>query len=287
MSLSEHLRRQSGVISHPQAVSAGLSASAIRRRVAGGQWVRLHPRVYLAADRYCSDEARVHAAVLWAGAGAVVHGPTAAWWHGLRESPPAAVELTLPRTRSLPPRAGVQVRRRDLAEVDVVRRRGLAVTAVALTVLEAAVALGSGGSAFLDRALQRTVPFAALSTAHSRNLGCAGSVIAGRLLAAAADRADSAAERLLITLLRSAGLTGWVRSYPELGYRIDVAFPAARLAIEVDGWAWHCDAERFRADRARQNALVNAGWRVLRFTWHDLTARPDRVVAEIRAALAR
>jgi hypothetical protein len=55
------------------------------------------------------------------------------------------------------------------------------------------------------------------------------------------------------------------------------------LAIEVDGWAWHHDVERFRRDRQRQNALVLAGWTVLRFTWHDLTQRPGEVVAEIRS----
>ncbi len=72
----------------------------------------------------------------------------------------------------------------------------------------------------------------------------------------------------------------------SLGYEIDVAFPARRLAVEVDGWAWHSGVDRFRWDRQRQNALVNAGWRVLRFTWHDFTARPEAVIAEIRAALA-
>ncbi len=44
-------------------------------------------------------------------------------------------------------------------------------------------------------------------------------------------------------------------------------------------------ADRFVADRRRQNALVNARWTVLRFTWHDLDARPDDVLNEIRVAL--
>ncbi len=70
-----------------------------------------------------------------------------------------------------------------------------------------------------------------------------------------------------------------------VAYRIDLAFPASRLAVEVDGWAWHVDAARFRADRRKGNAITRAGWDLLRFTWHDLTHRPDYVVAEIRAAL--
>jgi len=58
------------------------------------------------------------------------------------------------------------------------------------------------------------------------------------------------------------------------------------LAVEIDGWAWHMGVDRFRADRHKGNALVRARWDLLRFTWHDLTNRPDYVVAEIRAALA-
>ncbi|HEX2308075.1 MAG TPA: hypothetical protein VHI14_07145 [Jatrophihabitantaceae bacterium] len=36
---------------------------------------------------------------------------------------------------------------------------------------------------------------------------------------------------------------------------------------------------RFESDRLRQNELVAAGWRVLRFTWRMLYDDPDRVLA--------
>jgi len=106
---------------------------------------------------------------------------------------------------------------------------------------------------------------------------------AGELITAAADRADSAAERLLVGILRDAGITGWELGHPAGPYRIDLAFPAARVAIEVDGWAWHVDAERFRADRREGDVLTRAGWDLLRFTWHDLNGRPHQVLPEIRA----
>lgn len=163
---------------------------------------------------------------------------------------------------------------------------GLWVTAVPLTVLESAVELGGVGSRLLDRALQRRIQFEDLCRAHRRNLGRGGSPAARRLLRAACDRAASEAERMAIGLLRDAGLTGWVLGYRVGGYEVDLAFPAHRIAIEIDGWAWHSDAERFRRDRQRQNALVLAGWTVLRFTWHDLNNRPAAVVDEIRRALA-
>lgn len=65
-----------------------------------------------------------------------------------------------------------------------------------------------------------------------------------------------------------------------------MAFPDAKVAIEVDGWAFHSDAEVFVSDRNRQNAISLLGWKVLRFTWFDLTVNPQRVLAEIKHALS-
>lgn len=280
------LRRQSGVISRAQALAAGISSDQLDRRLATGRWLLVHPRVYLAADRELTDEARVRAAGLWASEPATVCGLAAAWWHQLWPDAPSIVELTVPVCRCLNPRPGIRVRRRDLAEADRVGTRGLWVTDVPLTVLEAAVALGSRGSELVDRALRRRVRFDALHRAYSRNLGRRGSSDAAKLLAAAADRAASAAERKAIALLRAAHLTGWLPHYHLAGYELDLAFPQHQVAIEVDGWAWHHDFKAFQNDRQRQNALVLAGWTVLRFTWHDLIQRPDHVIGEIRAALA-
>ena len=69
--------------------------------------------------------------------------------------------------------------------------------------------------------------------------------------------------------------------HPFGPWRIDLAFPEQKVAVEVDGWAWHVDADRFRADRRKQNAFVRAGWDPLRFTWQDLDRRPVAVLDEI------
>ncbi|HTF54981.1 MAG TPA: DUF559 domain-containing protein [Pseudonocardia sp.] len=232
-----------------------------------------------------SDTGRVWAAALWAMPRAAVTGLTAAWWHGLVADCPDEVEVTVARNRQPGGRPGVRVRRRDLADADLVLSQFLLVSDVPLTVLEAAVQLDADGPEFLDRALQRLVRFEALSRAHHRNLGRHGSPAAAALLGAAADGAASLAERRLVGLLRARGLTGWRLGYAVSGYLLDLAFPAARVAVEVDGWAWHSTADRFRADRRRQNALILAGWTVLRFTWDDLVHRPDAVLAQIYAAL--
>ena len=285
MSLERLLERQAGVVTLAQAASCGMSPDTVRRRVRDGRWATVHPRVHLVGGHRLTGEARLWAAWLWAGERATVSGPAAAFRHGMLRDPSDVVDLLLPSNlhrRSLP---GIRLHRHDLAPVDRAGVGGLEVTAKPLTALETALALPDG-STFLDRALQRHVRFPALYRAYCRHLGRKGWGRARHLLVAAADRADSAAERLLVGILRDGGVTGWVLGHPFERWRIDLAFPRQKVAVEVDGWAWHVDAERFRADRRKQNALVRAGWDPLRFTWHDLDGRPAAVLAEIRETLA-
>src|SRR5580765_2218127 len=287
MSLPDLLARQAGVLTVGQAVGCGLSAATVHHRARIGEWRRLYPRVYLVGGHRLSDEARVRAAWLWAGGRpAAVTGPAAAYWHGMLDAAPEIVEVTVGRHRNAGPQQGIRLRRRDLANADLVGIRGLWLADRPLAALETAVAL-KDGSTFLDRALQRHVRLPAVYRAYCRNLGSVGSPTAARLLSTAADGAESAAERLLVELLRTAGITGWTLAFPFGPYTIDLAFRAARLAVEVDGWAWHVDAGRFRNDRRKGNAITQAGWSLLRFTWHDLNGEPARVIADIRRALAQ
>jgi very-short-patch-repair endonuclease len=279
------LTRQAGVITAAQAVAGGMTMRTVQRRVRSGAWTRLHPGVYLVGGHRLTDEARIRAAWLWAGESALVTGPGAAFWHRMLDRVPRDVEITVPRHTHLRPQPGVVLRRRDVWPVDRVVDRHVALSAEPLTALEVAVALPDG-SVFLDRALQKHVRFPTLYRAYCRNMGRHGSSEAGRLIMAAADRADSAAERLLVKLLRQAGIGGWVLGYPFGPYRIDLAFPARKLAIEVDGWAWHVDVERFRNDRRKGNAINRAKWDLLRFTWHDLDGDGPKTVAEIADTLA-
>jgi very-short-patch-repair endonuclease len=278
------IARQDGLITTVQAVQHGLDESVLRRRARDQAWSRVAPRVYLAAGHRLTARARIRAAGLWGGEHSTICGPAAAWWQGMLATAPTETAVTVPRRLGLRGYPGVRIRRRDLADLDRVHLDGIWCAAAPLAVLETAIAL-SDGSAFLDRALQMHVRFDQLYQAYCRNVGAYGATRIGALLTAAADRADSAAERRLIAVLRGAGLTGWERAVSFERWTIDLAFPEAKLAIEVDGWAYHSDVERFRADRSKGNALVRAGWKLLRFTWHDLINRPRYVVAEIRAAL--
>jgi very-short-patch-repair endonuclease len=241
--------------------------------------------VYFVDDRPFTDAARIRAAVWGYGPRAAASGLAAAWWHGVTKFAPETVEVTVPRNSHGRCHTGSRVRRRDLKTTDVVERRGLQVTGMELTVVEATVRRG-GGAKLMDSALQRHVELPPLWTAHLRNKGRYGSPAARRLLRAADDGAQSEAERLLIRLLKSAGITGWKANYPVAGYKVDVGFSACKVALEADGLAFHSDSDDFHNDRVRQNAITLSGWKVLRFTWLDLTQYPQRVIAEISHAIS-
>jgi very-short-patch-repair endonuclease len=287
LSVAVHLRRQAGVITRRQARAAGLSADTIDRRLASRRWKPLHPQVYLDSAHRPTDEVRVRSAVLWAGGDAVLSGVAAAWWHGIATALPENVQVTVPRARCPRARPGVGVRRRELEAADLTSRLGVSVTAVPLTVLEAAVELGPDGRPFLDRALQVSTTFPEVLEAYHRNLGTHGSSTMRALLTKAADHSASAAERRLADLLREARLTGWRPHFPFSGFPVAVAFPEYRLALEVDGWAGHVDDARRQQDLWRSSVLTRGGWTVLRFTWHDLVGRPRAVLAEIVHAIGR
>lgn len=64
--------------------------------------------------------------------------------------------------------------------------------------------------------------------------------------------------------------------------RADLYYPDRRLVIEYDG---ENHKDRLVEDLRRQNALVNAGYHLLRFTVADLRV-PGSVVAQVRRARA-
>lgn len=282
--LNGYLRQQDGVITLAQARAAGLSQDAVDRRIRSGRWRRCSPGVYFSEEHAFTDAARLRVAVWGYGADATASGLAAAWWHGVVRYPPRSVEVTIPRDCRRKPRPGTRLRRRNLQSADTVERRGLRVTSLELTVVEAA-ARRDGGVQVLDTALQRHTDLARLWRAHLRNTGRYGSPAARRLLQAADGGARSEAERLFKQLLTRADISGWRANQRVAGYEVDFVFRGAKVAIEVDGFAFHSGTDDFHHDRIKQNAIALAGWQVLRFTWLDLVEHPERVIAEVRRAV--
>jgi very-short-patch-repair endonuclease len=110
-----------------------------------------------------------------------------------------------------------------------------------------------------------------------------------RVLLDSRDEPWSEAERLAHRLLRHGRITGWRTNVPVVVggrlYYVDIAFGRQHLALEIDGRIHEQDLQLFESDRWRQNALVQAGWHVLRFTWSMLVEHPAMFLEEVRAAL--
>jgi very-short-patch-repair endonuclease len=66
---------------------------------------------------------------------------------------------------------------------------------------------------------------------------------------------------------------------------LDLAYPEHRIGIEYEG-ADHCRPERVLRDVGRYTRLVDDGWRMYRFTKHQIYGEPDEVADTIRRALA-
>jgi hypothetical protein len=200
--------------------------------------------------------------------------------------------VTVARCRSRARRAGTKVHRADLDDVGEVN--GIPVTTAVRTVLDLCRTLPLPHAvAAADSALrQRLVTLPELLAAAAELAPALGRPQVREVVTRVDPLSGSVLESLCRLPLDDAGLRPFETQYlvrvasGTIG-RVDFAWPEQRLVVEVDGYAFHADRSTYRNDRRRGNALVLAGWRVLRFSWEDVVGSPQVVVAQVRAALAR
>jgi len=97
----------------------------------------------------------------------------------------------------------------------------------------------------------------------------------------------SEAEEKLLDITRTARLPRPELNVNVLGHQVDFLWRSARVVVEVDGYAFHASARSFAADRRRDAELTAAGYRVLRFTWADVTDGCLASVVRLAQALVR
>jgi very-short-patch-repair endonuclease len=69
--------------------------------------------------------------------------------------------------------------------------------------------------------------------------------------------------------------------------RPDLVDQRLRIALEADSFAWHGERPALRRDANRYNALVAAGWLVLRFGWEDVMFEPLQVRGVLEEVVRR
>jgi hypothetical protein len=286
------LARQGGVARRRDVLRAGLSRRKLARLVERGQLRLLTPHLVTDVDQPRPDEELVAAAV--ALQGTVSHERAALMWGMELAVDVEGRTITVGRDRSRAQHPGTTVRRADLADHERVARDGVFVTSKVRTVLDLCRTLPMPEAvAVTDSALRRRlVTVKALRQALCGLPAGVGRERVARVLALVDPNSGSVLESRARVLLVQAGLTPEetqlvVRTAAgrRIG-RVDFAWPSARLVVEVDGFAFHADRTAYRDDRRRGNALVLAGWRVLRFSWEDVVLHAAEVVSAVRDALA-
>lgn len=281
--------RQYGSFTARQARAVGLTAKQVEGGARAGLWHRLHRGVYRMAGAPASDLQSLLGAVLAAGPGAMASHRGAAWLWGLTSE--LCLEVGGPGQHG---RLRGAVYHQLPSDVRPIVRRAIPCTDPLLTVLLLAQRRDEALLvAALDRGIANglfTVAAVEAELGRRSGKGVRGVTmvrsVVGQRLDAEGER-TSALESAMDRVIVGHRLPRPERQHPLEGtrYRLDYAWPAVRLAVEVDGYASHAGLEAFGYDRERQNALVLAGWTILRFTWADVRDRPEHVAAQIRQAL--
>ena len=223
-------------------------------------------------------------------ADAVFSGRTAAWLHGLDVEPCDPIEVGLPKLSTTSHLAGTSLVRSDFTDSEICEVRGLPATTPLRTLADIARHERAVESVvILDMAVRARIvtldELLAWPETHARHRGL------GRLkrsISLADGRSESPMETRLRVLLVAGGLPSpcvQADVYDSSGgflARADLLYPDARLVIEYDG-ASHRSS--LAADNRRQNRLIGAGYRVLRFTGADVLHTPASVVGQVQRAL--
>lgn len=290
--LAEIAASQGGAIRRDQALDSGLSKGQIDRRVRDGRWTPIGAFGYRVIDMPGSlDLVRAAVASL---PNAVVSHDAAAELHNMPKlrRGTATVLVHSQTTHDFP---GVTVHRcHDLLDEHVVEIDSLPVTTVPRTIVDLSRFLTTRHltAVFASSVSEQQTSVDAVQTVVDQvaRRGKPGIrklkwILEERELG---PRDGTPLERLGAEVLRNGGLPEPRFEYPipwSPERRFDAAYPIARLAIEWDSRRWHELLEAFARDRERDRQALLHGWRVVRFTWIDVTRTPDEVVSTVRSLI--
>lgn len=291
-------RQQFGAFARRQVLACGGTDRVIDRRLAAGLWLATPAEgVYRLRD--FPEAYRTHLFIAILATDGPVHcsHEAAAALHGLASFREGPVVMTVRHGAGrLRPVARVH-QLDDVLPEHVTTRNGLPVTTVARTLVDLAAVCRRGRvehaleAALGDRLVEIgevAVCFDAICRRGKPGMRLMRGLLAERLPGYVPPASEL--ERLLLRVLRDGGLPRPQLQYPFPGRlpgeaRVDAAYADARLVIEADSRRWHTRKRDFAVDRQRDNETTLAGWRVLRFTWADLTKRPEWVAQVVQAAL--
>ena len=280
---------QHGVVARRQLLELGMSAKAIRHRIATG---RLHPvrrGVYAVGRPALGRHGQWMAAVLASGPEALLSHRSAAALLGIGKET-RWIDVSV-RTCSHRRLVGVRLHRRtELRVADVTSHEGIPLSAPTRTLVDLAGELDRRG---MERAINEAdrldlVDPDALRAALD---GYSGERGVARLRTALDRRTfrltDSELERRFLRLVADAGLEAPQTRRRLNGFRVDFFWPGLGLVVETDGLRYHRTPAQQARDHERDQAQAAAGLTPLRFTHAQVHHEPRHVIATVRAVAKR
>jgi hypothetical protein len=278
----------------------GWSRGQLRTAVRTRRVVRVLHGVYLRGDVVPSTRTKLQAAALVVGPHAVVCDRTAAWiWgvpcHDHRELdsvPP--VETYVLRGHPPSERPEVAGGTRDLMPCDWVEVEGVRVTTPIRTAMDLGCSMVRRRALATMDGLMREHGFSVddLRRLLPRYFRRRGVIQLRELVPLVDGRAESPREswtrlEIIDHGLPAPELQWWIHVDGVPTYRLDLAYPHARIAVEYDGAEFHSSLADRERDLARRTWLREHGWTVIVLDRHSFA--PDAVdawVSELRDALA-
>jgi hypothetical protein len=284
---------QYGLITRFQALALGLTSRMIEYRLKTGRWVLVHPGVYAIAGSSANWRQAQLAACFWCKG--VTAGQAAARVWDLRGWRRRGPEVLIKGSKTVP-RAGIVVHHSTVVpshHVTIIE--AIPVTTVERTLFMLAGMIHETDAAIaLDDALRRKLTTLPSLDRYLRELsgrGRNGTGVMRRLLEPRRQLGkapESPLETEFLQLIVRSGLPlpvpqFEVRHRGEFVARVDFAYPDAKVAIELDSYAFHSDRSSWERDRSRLSGLTSIGWRVEGITKAKLRDYPDRTIRRLDA----
>jgi len=290
---------QAGIVDRGQCLDVGFSQRQISYRLRSGAWQRVYPGVYATFTGHLSRDARLWAAVRFAGDGAMVSHETAAEVHGMIDRPALDIHVTVPLSRrparTTRPVRGIVIHRSGQSRKHLPGPFKLPLTRADDTVLDLVADAPTFDHAYtwISRAVSRNVvTVRALRVALARRSRVRWRAWLGDACAEAQAGVLSPLElRYVRDVERAHGLPASQhqarRPLNGITHYKDNWYPEYRLAVEIDGPAYH-ENEQVQQDKDRDNANLAADdVKTFRFGPAAVTERACETAAMVAVTLQR
>jgi Transcriptional regulator, AbiEi antitoxin len=274
--------RAHGVVTRAELLRAGVTSHEIVHRVRSGSLIAVFRGVYRVGHRAPSLEARYMAAAKAAGEGSVLSGLAAAQLFGLIKGTPPPPEVSAATKRRI---KGVKTRRRRLDQADKTVWRGIPTTTLQRTLIDLSslLSLDELAAAFHQASVRHRLRPEQVEARVTGRLP--GAEKLRRVLRGDAHVTLSELERAFLRQLRAHGLPLPITNRAASGRYVDCRWPKHKLTVELDSYRYHNTRHSWERDRRREREAYARGDQFRRYTYGDVTERPESVLTELRPIL--